>query len=74
MPKLTEVPDMCEDRHVPEDKMHNPGQIMVLAAKQAITSPGWAPCSSLRGCCPGSGEHGAAPELVQFTALRVKLT
>lgn len=68
-----EDPDTCEDRHVPEDVMHNPGQIMVLAAKQVITSPGWAPHSSLGGCCPGSGEHGPAPELVQFTAPRVKV-
>lgn len=49
--------------------MHNPRQITV----QAITCPGWASHSSLGGCCPGTGKHEAAPELVQFTAPRVKI-
>lgn len=71
MPKLM-VLDMYEDGHVPEDVTHSPGQVTVMVAERAIASPSQAPCASLEGCCPGSGEHGAAPELVQFTAPRVK--
>lgn len=42
-----EVPDACEDTHVPEDVTHNPRQVTVMVAGQALTSPGRALRSSL---------------------------